>query len=438
MYYIVESDEQLRKLDERGYKNCYVNVVWNNDATHEKLATPLLIYYRPLEGKKSYFLCVNHTETMSIDVVKIKEFLNKHESIYVQNKKSFTYFMQHENILDVNFIKILKNNHQLELPTENSIFNIFSHKRLYDVNKIIPISKHYERENNNWEVIKKYVNNPVIHTEEYKFYNETFTNVFKHIESNGIKLNKEIFDKHFNVLDERNSIKNNFIYTKYNLYTTTSRPSNAFNGVNFTALNKTDGSREAFVTSQDTLLEFDYDGYHIRLIGDLVGYEFNDDSVHTQLGKVYFNKETLDEEEYTESKKKTFQIIYGGNHNQMPDSEFFHKYKTLTKSILYNTPKNCKRFSKKITEGFTPFKMLNYYIQSYETYNNVVVLDKLINYLSTKKSKITAYNYDAFLIDFNAKDGKKFITEVQTILKNGKFPTKVSFSENYNTLVKIN
>lgn len=79
-----------------------------------------------------------------------------------------------------------------------------------------------------------------------------------------------------------------------------------------------------------------------------------------------------------------------------------------------------------------------YYIQSYETYNNVVVLDKLINYLSTKKSKIIAYNYDAFLIDFNAKDGKKFITEVQTILKNGKFPTKVSFSENYNTLVKIN
>ena len=40
------------------------------------------------------------------------------------------------------------------------------------------------------------------------------------------------------------------------------------------------------------LFEFDYDAYHLRLIADLIGYDFPDSSIHEHLGKLYFKKDS--------------------------------------------------------------------------------------------------------------------------------------------------
>jgi len=68
---------------------------------------------------------------------------------------------------------------------------------------------------------------------------------------------------------------NQFVYSDYNIYTSTGRPSNAFGGINFAALNKNDGTREKFVSrfgENGTLVQFDYEAFHLRLAADLIGY----------------------------------------------------------------------------------------------------------------------------------------------------------------------
>ena len=76
------------------------------------------------------------------------------------------------------------------------------------------------------------------------------------------------------------------VYSEYNPYTATGRPSNRFGGLNFAALNKKDGSRKKFISrygKEGMLVEMDYDAYHLRLIGDEVNYKFPKGSVHKHM-----------------------------------------------------------------------------------------------------------------------------------------------------------
>ena len=90
---------------------------------------------------------------------------------------------------------------------------------------------------------------------------------------------------------ERNGLKTyeKIIYSEYNPYTSTGRPSNRFGGLNFAALNKSDGSRKQFISrfSNGVLVEMDFDAYHLRLIADKIGYDFPSGSVHEHMSKFY-------------------------------------------------------------------------------------------------------------------------------------------------------
>jgi hypothetical protein len=76
-------------------------------------------------------------------------------------------------------------------------------------------------------------------------------------EQNGIFVDREKFIKHF----EASPDKDDFVYSQYNIYTSTGRPSNRFGGINYSALNKEDGSRECFVSrfgTEGTMVLIDY------------------------------------------------------------------------------------------------------------------------------------------------------------------------------------
>lgn len=77
---------------------------------------------------------------------------------------------------------------------------------------------------------------------------------------------KNFFDKYFEPSWKARSISKGKIYSYYNLYNITSRPTNAFNGLNFLAFNKENSSKTAFIPSNDRFIELDFDGYHPRLI----------------------------------------------------------------------------------------------------------------------------------------------------------------------------
>ena len=307
------------------------------------------------------------------------------------------------------------------------------------VNSLIPLSKHYEAEEKNFEEIRQFLNE-----DPKDFYNDVFPKVFKAIEEQGIRIHPDYFHKHFSYNEKSWFLNGETVYTKYNLYNLTTRPTNSFNGVNFAALNKNDGSRVAFIPKNDLFFEFDYDSYHVRILAKLINYPLDNESVHTQLGKMYFDKETLTDEEYKRSKELTFKQLYGGVFDQYKEIPFFKLMNKYVDKLWekFNTENKLKLIGGKVLtkeqiQNPTPNKVLNYIIQSAETYNNVVSVKKVIEYLEKRQSKVILYTYDSFLIDYSISDGKQTLQKIKQLLESEGYVIKASYGPNYDSLKNI-
>tara|TARA_A100001201_G_scaffold8335_1_gene12837 strand:- start:1815 stop:2594 length:780 start_codon:yes stop_codon:yes gene_type:complete len=233
------------------------------------------------------------------------------------------------------------------------------------------------------------------------------------------------------------------VYSEYNPYTATGRPSNRFGGLNFAALNKKDGSREKFISrfgDKGMLVEMDYDAYHLRLIGDIVGYSFSKGSVHEHMAKLYGV-------DYEEAKSLSFQYLYGHIPEEVLNSNPF--FMRVQKYIDKNWARWEKDkfiisdiYSKKIYSKNLPDmnanKLFNYSIQLMETENNMRMLRELLPKIKEYKSKLVLYNYDSFLFDFHIDDGIDFLRLAKrTIESDSKFPVKVSKGWNYHQMEDI-
>jgi hypothetical protein len=137
------------------------------------------------------------------------------------------------------------------------------------VNKMIPIGKHLERCEAKLRNILQYYTGEI-----NEYYNSTLLPVLYELEKNPLKFNDK-FDTYFTPKHKKFSIKENHIYGWYNPYTTTGRPINNFNGINFVGLKHDNGERNSFEPNNDFFVEMDYDGYHPRLIGDIINYQFD-------------------------------------------------------------------------------------------------------------------------------------------------------------------
>ena len=89
-----------------------------------------------------------------------------------------------------------------------------------------------------------------------------------------------------------------------------------------------------------------------------------------------------------------------------------------------------KQIHLKNVENPTPQKILNYYIQNFETSQNVEQLHAIFNEFRPLKSRIVLYTYDSVLIDVSREETQK-IGEIMTKLK---YPTRVKTGTNYNNL----
>jgi hypothetical protein len=238
----------------------------------------------------------------------------------------------------------------------------------------------------------------------YDYYNSLVLPEFKKIESNGIPTTY------------------GYEYSLYNNFTTTGRPSNTFGGTNYSALNKSDGSRDFIVSKNGKLVQFDFDGYHVRLIAKIVNEVIPEDSAHEWLGKQYFGKEELTDEDYGNSKKLTFQQLYGGIDAENLEIPFFKKtdefIKKLYKDFLINgylETKVGKRIPFQRIDNHNPQKVFNYYLQALETETNTYVIRKLNRLLEGRKTKLVLYTYDSFLFDVD-KEEESLIEGITNIL----------------------
>jgi len=426
MHAIIETKEQLSRLHEHCTDNCFIQIIPGNDNYHPKLTNISSIYYRCLNSK-GYIFPINHSETFNLDIEDVLEFLKKHNIIYVIDKKFHDYFLPSTlTVSDIQFKSLNKTNKIIKPSEHDTPAHTHFYREHYfrnNINNIIPVVKHLEKWEKVFEHIKPYLDGKI-----NTWFDNTYTEVFRTIEQQGLKISLNKFNHHFEPQFEDYSINKHKIHTSYNLYNLTTRPSNTFNNINFAALPKENGARNAFIPDYDCFIELDFSAYHPSLIGSILGYKFNKSP--------YEDVSEILNVSIEEAKEITFKNLYGGIRKELQDKPFFEQINGLIKKMwnIYQQEKQIKLATGRILHynpELSSTKIFNYYVQSLETKSNVDLLKKLLYYLETKQSKIVLYTYDSVLIDFNKEDGIETVKEIKQILESTGFTTKMKRGNNY-------
>ena len=381
------------------------------------------------KGDESFFIIQKHPD--SDKVLEDYKWLNEHP-IITPDKKILNHFSEFDNVTDINYLYWDDTGKPFEKHITNNAIDFLSNKyyNVKKLNEIIPLSKHNEYCN---DIVKSMGN--LIFDANDEYMNDV-VKAFTSIERNGIKVSDDICD----VFDMRvkKHISNGKLYSNYNLWTTTGRPSNSFGSVNFAALPTE--KRKVFIAENDYLVEFDFDAYHLRLIADLVGYHtFGTESVHEHLAKWY-------ECSYEESKQKTFKLLYGGIDKQtrekVPFFDLTHKYinkkwnEINTHNLVYTDIYRRKLLFNNY-QDLNRNKVFNYLVQALETESNIKKILSIQDYLLNKKTKLVLYGYDSFLFDFSNQDGVETLKDIKSILEEQKHFTKSKMGFNYGEMQDI-
>lgn len=430
-FWLVETTEQLQYLQSKKYTTAFVEIISLNDNVFPLLNEVALVYFKPLNSTKGFILCINHTESLSLNKTQVSNFLKQIPTLWVRDKKNALYYFPFKNnFLDVNFLTPT-----LYTPTYTTTHKFIQNKnpQYTNINTLIPIVKHYEYCEKIYTDLQSFFTNDL--PKHFYFYNDKVTLAFFGVEKNGIQINKDTFNKHYEPIKNEHSIVNDKIYSHYNLYTTTRRPSNAFNGVNFAALNKDSGARASFVSS-NYLVEFDISAYHPTLIAKLIKYNFVNKDIHADFATMYGVS-------YEKAKELTFKQLYGGIFKQYEHLEFFQKtkqyinnnFKTFNNLGQVIVPISSYCFEKAKLDIVNPQKLFNYFIQNIETSVNTLILLEIHKLLLTKKSKIVLYVYDSFMFDINQEE-EYIINDIYQIFLKFNLNVKIKYGKNYNNMKK--
>lgn len=246
---------------------------------------------------------------------------------------------------------------------------------------------------------------------------DDFMSVFHLIEMNDVPFDNEMR-------------KQNYMW-----YTATSRPSNAWNNFNFSALNKNDGTREKIHSRFDggKLVQFDYDAFHIKLLGKILDYKF------TKHPYEQIKEELNLHISYDEVKSKVFQNIYGTITSQFIEHPFFQRVQAMIDELYseYQTVGYIesyfyrKRF-REIGEP-SPNKIFNYFLQSLETEYNVRKIKTILPLLKDTGAVFCMYLYDAFIFDIPFKSNDLILTIGKALETDG-MSTKCSIGDNFGNM----
>ena len=419
---IIEKNNQLDDfLLKNESQDCFIIPILSDVNLHP-LQNSLCAIYIKIVGGEERMLCFNHGETLKLNSKKLLD-LDKLGRKFVRDKKQLNHIVKLDDVVDVNLQYYMNKNEPLEWEELSTNTHDYFHRvmwKMKNTNRIIPILKHLELCREQVRMLEKYYELPI-----HEDYNNEIIDNLSFVEGSGLRRGDDM------------------VFSEYNLYTSTGRPSNRFGGINFAALNKKDESRKPYKSRFQVgiLVEFDYDAYHLRLIGHILDYKFPKGSVHEHMSEFYGDVD------YETSKSTSFQYLYGRIPQQVIDTnpffsrvnkyinEIWGEFKRgdFIKSNIYN-----KRIYKKNLQAMNRNKLFNYMIQLLETENNMKVMTQLIPFLKDKQSKLILYSYDSFLFDFKLTDGLDFLKSVKQILEqDGVFPTKSSKGLNYHEMKDI-
>lgn len=416
---IVESNKEKEQfLEYWNSEESKIIPIWEDLERHPMNNGLSFLYVR--FPNLDFILPFNHNDCESLTIDLSLSTQNK----WIWNKKGFLQTdINIEKLKDVQTALFFEKNQIYPFGDKLEVLTNF-YNRLGirdDLGKSIPIMK--------WgEVLREIVGEwNLIDTNNW--IDNTMIPILSQIEQKGLRVDTEKFldrwpnhEKHLHL---------GKVYTEYNPYTITSRPSNRHGGVNFSALNKKDGSRDSFIPRDGKLfLQFDYDAYHVRLIGKLIKHKLPDTSVHQWLADQYGCG-------YDESKGRTFRILYGGVSDEDRKIPFFDKVDKFIRKIQEDGVKNGYLQTpkgRKIPLGWiekpTSQKFFNYLLQATETEFNIEVMKKL------KENNLPLpilYTYDSFLFEFDDSEVET-IKKVKSVLESYGFPVKADWGSDYSKI----
>jgi len=422
MYWLIEDEEQLSVLINSGFKEAFIEVIPYNDTIHPAQNHASLVYIRPINASKGFMVCITHSEALNALNTRITDLLNKFETLYCRDKKEILHYFPDcfKAFYDINtppttYIRPTTKTHELYYR---------QHKDNPELNLIIPIVKHYELCETIFEDLKANINKEKTKYDE--FYNNKVSLVFNSIERSGIRVHNETFEQHFH------PVNGEYVYTQFNLKTTTTRPSNKFNNVNYAALNKENGCRKSFIPSNDILYEVDISAYHPSLSCRLINYSFPTSDIHTHFSELY-------KVDYNKAKELTFKQLYGGVFEKYKKLEFFQgieKYvgelwEKFEREGQITCPVSDFVYKKENLGEMNPQKLFNYLLQNLETSMNVRILWDMCSMLVDKKTKLVLYTYDSFLFDLSEED-KYIRKEIDVIFEKYKLNIKTKQGYDYD------
>lgn len=413
---IVENQKEKDQfLEYWNNEECKIIPIWEDLQKHPMNNKVSFLYVRFLN--LDFILPFNHNDCEKLEI----DLSTSNQKKWVWDNKGLLHAdLGIQNTFDIQTDRYFITNDLYQLQTKlEPLTNFYTRMGLGDdLGKTIPIMK--------WIDTLKGVTDELNPSNEKSWVNDTMIPILSDIERKGVRVDRKKFIDRWPHNEKQ--LKGDIVFTEYNPYTITSRPSNRHGGINFGALNKSDGSRDVFIPRNGKMfLQFDYDAYHVRIIGKLIKYKLPDTSVHQWLADQYGC-------DYGESKGRTFRILYGGVTDEDRKIPFFDKVdkfinkmqKESIRNGFIQTPKG-----RKIPIGWiekpNAQKFFNYILQATETEFNIEVMNKL------KKLQLPLpilYTYDSFLFEFDDTEVET-IKLIKSVLESYGFPVRADWGNHY-------
>jgi hypothetical protein len=433
---IINTQEQYQSLLSKAQIYPFIFVCVNEHRNKHHIINNILcagVYF--LHDKSFYLVNNTHSDAPKFRVELILSVSN--QTVYVENKKNLN--CSDNKIIDLSSLSYVHNLPIIQLDDFlSSIMTFYDNvinlsKNL--TNSIIPLVKWYDVLKTYVEEVEKSVVN-LDKNNTFEFYNNIVVPTIMDLESPGLTIDPIILKEHF----PNSEIENNKVYCNYNIFKTTGRPSNAFGTINFSALNKTDGSRKSFVSRFGTdgkLIQLDFDAYHLRLMMNQKNISINEPSVHEYLAKQYYKTDIITEEQYKNGKQQTFAILYGDDVDESaPD--LLKTIKMIEKRVWQYHQDNgyilTPHGRKIVVDSPKPNKVFNYMIQAMEFERTISRIYEVVEFLRQYKTKVILYTYDAILLDCYLPERDTVVDSVRLILEEGKFPVSISEGNSYHEI----
>ncbi len=431
---IVETKDQL-DLFEREY-TAHPSIVfpmWEDTRLHPMRSNISFIFVRC--NHIDYILPINHIDCINQSLSEIMLIIESSSQLkIVFQLKSLLYGFNLFNSIDADSLLFISNdklNGHYKQDWKNDFVPILSFYNSIGYNKnvikSIPILKLTEIISG---IVDKVTDIPI--TDDIKWYSAQYIPTLSKIEKSGLIVDRVKFLLSFNKLNHITD--DNIVYTEYNPYTSTGRPSNRHGGVNYSALNKNDGTRDVFISGDNNfLIQFDFDSYHLRIIGNLINETMPKESIHQWFAEMYNTT-------YEDSKKITFKQIYGGIDSNFLHIPFFQKTQDFI-DRLWETVNEVgyiqtlhRKIPLKWIDNPDPNKVFNYLLQGLETEINIDKINKIFKIIEDTDIKLILYTYDSFIFRSSIKTDIDLFKSIIDTLEEGNYPIKRKIGYTFGSL----